>query len=642
MAVKTFNPAGTSDNWSTAAAWGGVVPADGDSFVISAGKTCYMDTDTSGFATGLIAGTINGTLSGPNGAGTGYIKMDGVAAHDITISANGALVHGTSKASPAAANSIFKIHLGVNSEIYATGNDRTIRLYPTMKTYRHVRLASDAASSATAIVVDQTNATLQADGWQVGDYICLARPTTTSSPSQNLLTIASWGGGSTINVTGSITATSITGSYVVNHSSNIMIFSTSTSGTSEGVFSMGYYCPVFDCGANIVNTGVVTAYTNASRVGVNTYGNTLGRGDFYGSVHGAGNGMNYCRSLGVSGAYFTACTNAIARSIRATLDVRIFACYGASSAFTCECYYPSTTLVFGCCYTLGGQGSGTFFDGKVKGCMEGFIGYDGVIGQNADIGGTNTIDKNSNGDIDFGDGGYIVGQGAMLQSTPKVFSYKTYIAGPNSKSCVALYNYASSVGSPQYGQHYFYSSGGYTMPTTDAGFTALGYPSCEKMIFEANYNLNFFDLPVDIVSGQPFYMVLDVQLGSDAYTFSTAPSIVIVDPCKPFEDAGSVLATAKTSTGGGIDTGSMGIQRLYISYTPTQSSAFPYGAHRPATLRIKGVGGNSGGTGTDYMLFAYSQAQTVVADVQSWGGVAVDSSNIQTTLNKILAQEQFD
>jgi|GEM_PF-4009772 len=58
MAVKTFNPSGSSDNWSTASAWGGSVSASGDSFVISAGKTCYMDVDQSGMGVGMVAGTV--------------------------------------------------------------------------------------------------------------------------------------------------------------------------------------------------------------------------------------------------------------------------------------------------------------------------------------------------------------------------------------------------------------------------------------------------------------------------------------------------------------------------------------------------------------------------------------------------------
>lgn len=584
-----------------------------------------MDVDQSAMATGMVAGTVNGILSGPNGAGTGYLKMDGVAGHDITIASNGSLLHGASKASPAAANSIFKIHLGAASEHKVANNDRTVKLHPTMKTIRHCNLASDAASSATAIVTDKTNAELQADGWAVGDYISIARPTTNTSPNQQLFTIASWGGGSTINLAGgTLNAIYITGSYVVNHSSNIMILTTRTSG-SECAFDCNYTNPTFELGANIVNTTCVTSYTNAGGYGVGQLANTLAKNNqVYGTFHGLAAGVNYSRGTDVGIAYFTGCTNPISRSVKANLDIRVFGCYGATSGLTSDCYVTPESMVFGCVYPVGGVGN-MQFAGSIKGCLEGFISYTGSVLKSADLGGTTSITKNQNGTVDFGDGGSIVFQGASTGDATKVFGYKTNVVGANVKSAVAMYNYGGN-----YGQHWFYTGGGYTQPTTDAGFTALGYPSVEKMVFEFSSNLNFIDLPVTIVSGQPFYMAIDVQLGSDAYTWVTDPAVQIIDPELPFESTSAVLATAKTSTGGNIDTASTSIQRVIISYVPTPTSAFPYGSNRPAILRIKGKAGNSSGTGTDYMYFAYSQAQSVVADVQSWGGNAVGAMPLTT------------
>jgi len=628
MAVKTFNPSGASDNWSTASAWGGSLPVDGDSAIISSGKLCYMDTDLSGFATGLIAMTVNGTLSGPNGAGTGYIKMDGVAGHDITISSGGTIQHGVSQASPAGSTSIFKINLGTASEIKALGNDRTVKLYPTMKTIRHCNLISDAAAGSSAIVTDKTNAQLQADGWSVGDYISVCRPTTNSSPNQQLFTIQSWGGGSTINLSSTLTGgTYIAGSYVVNHTSNIMILTTRTSG-SECAIDCGYYGPTVEIGANIVNTTCVTSYTNAGGYGIGQLANAGKSNPIYGTFHGLAAGINYSRGTNVGPAYFTGCTNAISRSVKANLDVRIFSCYGATSGLTSDCYITPESIVFGCSYSIGGMGN-MQFAGKVKGCMEAFIAYSGSILATADIGGTAAIDKNQNGAIDFGDGGSIVLQGASIADTTMVFSYKGYVIGSNSKSCVAMYNYGGN-----YGQHWFFTAGGFTQPTTDAGFTALGYPSVEKMVFEWNQNLNFVDLPVDLVSGQPFYMVIDIDLGSTAYTWTVNPEIAVVDPSKPFESASAIIAKATSLTGGVIDTAVGTIQRMVLSFVPTPTANFPYGSHKPAILRVKGSAGNSSGTGTDYLLFAYTQSQSVVADVQSLQGSSTKLSDLISRIDE--------
>jgi len=347
--------------------------------------------------------------------------------------------------------------------------------------------------------------------------------------------------------------------------------------------------------------------------------NSLARSEFYGSIHGCNSALYYNRCLKLNGVYITMSNAGMAKQIRSLCNVKIFGCSAATNAACADNYYPTTALMFGNPYSVGGQGN-CLFCGAVKGSLCGFLNYDGVISQFADIGGLTNIDRNYNGDIDWSEGAATVGQGAYLQSATRMYLYKQTVPGTGSKSCVALYNYGSAINSPQYVQHWFYTQGGYTQPTTDAGFAALGYPSIEKMVFEKDSALNFIDLPVELTSGQPFVMTIDVQLGSGAYTFAENPSIVVVDPALPFEDAGSVIATATKSDGSGISTGSSAIQRLYISYVPPVTSSFPYGAKKPAILRIKGRGGNSGGTGTDYMLFAYSSSMSVVADVQSLGG----------------------
>lgn len=621
MAVKTFNPAGSADNWSSASAWGGSAPADGDSFVIAAGKTCYMNVDQSGMTIGMVAGTVNGTLRGPNGAGLGYLKMDGVAGHDITIASGGSLIHGT-QASPAAANSIFKISLGAASEIYAAGNDRTVQLWPTVKTYRVVRLTAQTNSGSSVITVDRTNAELQADGWQVGDYICVSRPATTSTPQQQLFTISAWGGGSAITLSGTLAADAIIGCYVANHSSNIMILTARAAGSTECAINCSYSCPVIDVACNIVNTNCVSNATNMGGYGLSAYQNTLGRGNLSYTCHGANIAGNYSRGANYAGCVITACNAATSRPSRAIVDIVALSCTNAIFQAT-DVYCPSTTVLFGCVYTIAnGAGRNMFFDGTIRGCLIGTLGCDCELGQNAVIGGSAAIDRNHQCDISLEDGGVVIGQGTMLQSSVPVYGYKTFKCNDNAKAYAAMYNYASSVGSPQYGRHWFWSMGGKFEPTSDAGFTALGYSVCHKMTFEWSANKTFFEIPVEITAGQPFYMAIDIQLGSGGYTFVENPSVILADPGKPFESGTEVIASAVKADGSSIDITSTSIQRLYISYVPPVTSAFPYGTKRQVYLRVRGKGGNSGGTSTDFMLLAWSQAQSVVADVQSLGGSA--------------------
>jgi len=627
MAIRTFNPSGSSDNWSTASAWGGTIPADGDSFIISAGKTCYMDVDQSAMATGMIAGTVNGTLCGPNGAGTGVLKMDGVGGHDLTIASNGSLIHGASKSSPAPSNSVFKILLGTASEIKVAGNDRTVKLHPTVKSIRYARLLNDASSGTNTITLDRTLGEVSADGWAAGDYVCVCRPTTTGNTSDQLFTISAIGGGSSsdpavLQLSGTLNALTPAGCYVINHSSNIMILTTRSSGT-ECVFDCNYACPLIEFGGNVVNTTVTTNYTNAGGYGVGQLTNTLGKAhQIYGTFHGCANGINYSRGTNVEGAVFTACANAVARLVKSVLDVAVFSCCTAISGLCADCYLPSTSILFGCAYPLMGMGN-MQFGGKIKGCLSATIGYSGSILSTADIGGTSNIDRNFSGTVDFGDGGSIVFQEASTSDSTKVFNYKSVGVSSGVKACVAMYNYGG-----QAGRHWFYTAGGYTSPDTDVDFEALGYPSCERTVFEWNAALNFVDLPVEIMSGQPFYIQIDVKLGSGSYSFAEVPSFAVVDSSLPFESPSAVLATAVRADGSGLDAFSAAMQRLWISFVPAPTAEFPYGSRKPAILRMKGRGGNPTGTGTDYIQWAYTQAQSVVADVRSLAGSSSALTNL--------------
>jgi hypothetical protein len=73
MAART---ASVSGKWSATATWGGsAVPVDGDTVTINSGVLVEFDVDQSGFASGIGASTVNGTLYASRTAGTYILKV---------------------------------------------------------------------------------------------------------------------------------------------------------------------------------------------------------------------------------------------------------------------------------------------------------------------------------------------------------------------------------------------------------------------------------------------------------------------------------------------------------------------------------------------------------------------------------------
>ena len=238
MALKTFNPAATGDLWSTAAAWGGSLPVNGDSFVIAPGKTCYMDTDLSAMSSGMIAGAVSGVLTGPLTTGSGYLKFNGGAAQDLTIGATGQLIFGTSESSPAATGIRFTIDLGALSEIRIVAGAQ-IKLHPTLPTTRYVQLTTAIASGATALQLSVAASSLQNDYWRVGDYLAICGQTTNTTLYKSLTSISSFGTGYQVNIASGASSGYNASAYVINLSSNMMIIGNRTS-NSEYMFETNY------------------------------------------------------------------------------------------------------------------------------------------------------------------------------------------------------------------------------------------------------------------------------------------------------------------------------------------------------------------------------------------------------------------
>jgi len=218
MAVKTSNTTGL---WSAGGTWvGGVAPVDGDSFVIATGHTVTFDVDQSGFATGMVAGTITGTLALTTTAGTYYLKMDGVSGHNI--GGAGSFLFGSS-GSPIANNVKCTVDLGASSSIVGSSG-MIADFYGTGPTNHYAKISSTEAAGQTTLSIDRD---LTGDIW----------PTSGANARVAIVRIASGGnfavdyrtvsairtGPNEIDITSGLSAQMETGSYVVLLYRNIWI-----------------------------------------------------------------------------------------------------------------------------------------------------------------------------------------------------------------------------------------------------------------------------------------------------------------------------------------------------------------------------------------------------------------------------------
>jgi len=215
-----------SGNFGTAGTWvSGVAPADGDVIVIAAGHTVHLDADYTGWATGLAASTITGTLDVVQTPGTYGLKLAG------TLSGTGKIEFcGATTSTELADNVIVNINSTYNGTLVNTSGVNTFLCKePSVPV---ATLKAQYTAGTTKIYLNETLDTVWADGRFV--RICNLS-TTIASEEFTIVNSGVDGGGQYITLSGGgLAATKAINSPVHLTQRNIQV--TGNSGASQSVF----------------------------------------------------------------------------------------------------------------------------------------------------------------------------------------------------------------------------------------------------------------------------------------------------------------------------------------------------------------------------------------------------------------------
>jgi hypothetical protein len=121
------------------------------------------------------------------------------------------------------------------------------------------------------------------------------------------------------------------------------------------------------------------------------------------------------------------------------------------------------------------------------------------------------------------------------------------------------------------------------------------------MAFEDSNRIGYVEFPYWGKAGVPVTATMYAKLTGTA-AFLTLPSIGIYDPTQPWQGADEDLAVATIAS-------STDWQTVTATYTPTYD--------RELRIRVQGIGGNAGGTGTEKLYW--------FSDVSGGGGPVIGS-----------------
>jgi len=175
-----------SGSWSSSSTWSPTgVPSDGDTVTIQPDHIVVFDANQSSFTNGLSGLTIHGTLSFARTSPT-YLKVK------ATVTGDGKLEVGTRAnpiSRPAAPTSpMATLHL--NGPYYLSLDTAEIAGW-TPDVHR-TRLAADAASGATQIILEDDMGLQQGDKIVIGAKSCNGPFNTSTEPAQGLFTVQSY------------------------------------------------------------------------------------------------------------------------------------------------------------------------------------------------------------------------------------------------------------------------------------------------------------------------------------------------------------------------------------------------------------------------------------------------------------------
>lgn len=549
MAVKTSTATG---DWSAGGTWvGGVAPANGDSFVIASGHTVTFDVDQSAMGTGMIAGTVTGTLALTTTPGTYVLKMDGVSGHDITIGAAGKIDWGT-RAAPIAADVKATINLGSASRVTNSAAGWTCNLWSTWPTtYRKTLTTGTNSAAATSITVADTWANLSADQWAVGDVLCICKRQITGALYE-FVTIAAGSAGSTINISSGLVNTYGVDSWVVRVTSNVMVTGSGSPSSAQfyGVSRVPTACSL---GCTFYKTGS-QASTAISQLNSTS-------ADIGGAFFNYNIAISDINTVGGCNGLYLVGNNQACGYFGASIDyVTIIA---ATQAFAASC---SMIHVGKNCY-IGGGGSvfGTMdgsFSGVVESCTS-FIKYGTTIAscctirREAKIGGSGTA---ANGvDIQPGHPRTIVGYGAGLFSASQVQNY--LVPDPIPHGGVILWDYAAVYDTPQPGYIRAWLRSGRIITIT-SGYTAsppITSSYWYQSICETATGPLVFDIPLFGQIGVPIQVT--IWAAKTVNSMTTTPRFSLANPQYQYGHASANFTSVTMAD-------DLLWQTIVLSYTP--------------------------------------------------------------------------
>ncbi len=534
MAAKTFTGTG---NWSDTTKWDlGVLPITGDTVTISGGSDATMDTDTSGFATGLAGVLINGILR----CGAGYLKMDGTSGHNITFGAAGQFLGG-SVGTPIAVGTVFTLDLNGASSIVASGGaSGCIAIYCTQPTHTFVKLTAQANSGQAVLAVDgDVTGGGDTSFWAASHLIHVVNINKARDvESINFSSATS----TTVTLVSNLSANKIANSYAVITWRNIRIIN------GTGIAINSATGAVLQCEISI----------GAAGTGMGSCVSCMMSGIIHRPTGSSSNGTTSASACTISGIICNCSTSAMSNGTNNLISGMLL---GIGTADLSSNNHFITGVIAGC--TTGYNSRGGIISGSIIGCTTNLIGQ--AILNGATLSGATQ-------DIGYAAGTsapFVIGYGASLNSTTQVQTPTG--ASAVGQNTVILFDAGGVAGAVKWwgaGQSSpgISDTGTNTLTNAPSGLTQF------KLIPGSAALPTYFDIPFWGRNGVAINLTVHCKKDTNAMT--ETPNAQIIDPDKQLFLAGAdVLATATMAD-------NTNLQALTLSYTPT--------ADRPLVFRFRG------------------------------------------------------
>lgn len=505
MAART---ASVSGKWSATATWGGAaVPVDGDTVTINASVLVEFDVDQSGFANGLGASTINGTLYASRTAGTYYLKMNA----SLTVAAGGTLDASDGSNGTYPANCTFTIAFNGNFTISATTSTSNVTLRCGEPTHKYAKLTQNESAAATTLHVD-TDLTGGGDALWASPSLVRVDDINQAQESEQY-TISSVTS-TTVVLTSGLTNAKSTGAYILLVSRNVKILGPGSTGT--GITGGNSYPSTNVTGAEI--RGLSVAFTTPTNHTIN------------GTISGCASGLSATTANCIINAIITGLTGtACVGGYNCTVNGIISGCQTAISG-TYGWIVSASAIITGCVNALNVV-FGMKFYGKISGCgnalSTGNVNFYSASLLNNSVGLTSLMDVKCYNTLftSSADGNY---------SNPIRSSQVQYSESYDHNQVVGAYK--------------AWSMGGLTVDDTGTVYDSSRARSYKLTCETATY-LGFFQREIELQPGQSVYVRCYVQ---KSVSMSYLPRLWVMSSDKEPIITGSpdseVIMTNSTST----------------------------------------------------------------------------------------------